>query len=32
MNYLVERGEVVSSVNYDTGGRPCRLYRYPGLA
>ena len=31
MNYLVERGEAVSRVNYDTGGRPCRLYRYPDL-
>ena len=27
VNYLVERGEAASSVNYDTGGRPCRLYR-----
>ena len=27
VNYLVERGEVTSTVNYDTGGRPCRLYR-----
>lgn len=27
VNYLVERGEAVSTVNYDTGGRPCRLYR-----
>jgi len=26
-NYLVERGEAFSIVNYDTGGRPCRLYR-----
>ena len=24
-NYLVERGEACSTVNYDTGGRPCRL-------
>jgi response regulator of citrate/malate metabolism len=30
VNYLVERGEVSSTVNYDTGGRPCRLYRIPG--
>ena len=30
VNYLVERGDVVSAVNYDTGGRPCRLYRCPG--
>ena len=28
VNYLVERGEAASSVNYDTGGRPCRLYRF----
>nr|WP_326215898.1 response regulator [uncultured Oscillibacter sp.] len=27
VNYLVERGEARSTVNYDTGGRPCRLYR-----
>ena len=27
VNYLVERGEAGSTVNYDTGGRPCRLYR-----
>ena len=30
VNYLVERGEAASTVNYDTGGRPCRLYRTPG--
>ena len=28
VNYLVERGEASSTVNYDTGGRPCRLYRF----
>ena len=27
VNYLVERGEASSTVNYDTGGRPCRLFR-----
>ena len=27
VNYLVDRGEAASTVNYDTGGRPCRLYR-----
>ena len=32
VNYLVERGEAVSTVNYDTGGRPCRLYRAAGGA
>ena len=29
VNYLVERGEARSTVKYDTGGRPCRLYRIP---
>lgn len=29
VNHMVACGEIVSSVNYDTGGRPCRLYRYP---
>lgn len=27
LTYLVEQGEAVSHVNYDTGGRPCMLYR-----
>lgn len=27
VNYLVERGEASSTVDYDTGGRPCRRYR-----
>ena len=31
VNYLVERGEASSTVNYDTGGRPCRLYHIPGV-
>ena len=26
VNYLVERGEAASTVNYDTGGRPSMLY------
>ena len=26
LTYLVEQGEAVSHVNYDTGGRPCMLY------
>lgn len=26
LTYLVEQGEAVSLVNYDTGGRPCMLY------
>lgn len=27
LTYLVDQGEAVSQVNYDTGGRPCMLYR-----
>lgn len=27
MNYLLERGEVLSQTDYDTGGRPSRRYR-----
>ncbi len=27
VNYLLERGEAANTINYDTGGRPCRLYR-----
>ncbi len=27
MNYLVETGKVVGEMNYETGGRPCMLYR-----
>ena len=27
MNYLVESGKVVGEINYETGGRPCMLYR-----
>ena len=27
MNYLVEAGIVASEMNYETGGRPCMLYR-----
>ena len=30
VNFLVSRGEAVRTVNYDTGGRPCRLYRCTG--
>ncbi len=29
VNYLTECGEVVSTVDYDTGGRPSRLYSLP---
>lgn len=29
LTYLVDQGEAVSLVNYDTGGRPCMLYRLP---
>lgn len=27
MNYLAEAGKVVAEMNYETGGRPCMLYR-----
>ena len=27
MNYLAESGRVVSEINYETGGRPCILYK-----
>ena len=27
MNYLVETGKVISEMNYETGGRPCMLYK-----
>ena len=27
MNYLSEAGMVASEMNYETGGRPCMLYR-----
>ena len=27
MNYLTEAGKVVGEMNYETGGRPCMLYR-----
>lgn len=27
LTFLVDQGEAVSQVNYDTGGRPCMLYR-----
>ena len=27
MNYLAEAGFVFSEMNYETGGRPCMLYR-----
>lgn len=29
LTYLVSQGEAVIQVNYDTGGRPCMLYRLP---
>lgn len=29
LSYMAETGEVVSRVNYDTGGRPSMLYSYP---
>lgn len=27
MNYLLETGEIIGKMNYETGGRPCMLYR-----
>lgn len=27
MNYLVESGKALGEINYETGGRPCMLYR-----
>lgn len=27
MNYLLENGTIVGQMNYETGGRPCMLYR-----
>ena len=27
MNYLAESGKVISEINYETGGRPCMLYK-----
>lgn len=31
LSYLVDQGEAVSLVNYDTGGRPCMLYHSSSL-
>ena len=28
MNYLEETGKVLGEMNYETGGRPCMLYKY----
>lgn len=28
MNYLIEQGEISGRMNYETGGRPCMLYRW----
>lgn len=28
MNYLLEKGSIVGRMNYDTGGRPCMLYKW----
>ncbi|MBQ9539436.1 MAG: response regulator [Treponema sp.] len=30
MNYIVNTGKASESINYETGGRPCVLYRYNG--
>lgn len=28
MNHLLEKGEIVGRMNYETGGRPCMVYRW----
>lgn len=28
MNYLLEQGKITGRMNYETGGRPCMLYRW----
>lgn len=30
MNYLLEKGRIIGRMNYETGGRPCMLYRWNG--
>lgn len=30
MNYLLEKNTIVERMNYETGGRPCMLYRWNG--
>ena len=30
MNYLLEKGQIIGNMNYETGGRPCMLYRWNG--
>lgn len=30
MNYLIEKGRIIGRMNYETGGRPCMLYRWNG--
>jgi response regulator of citrate/malate metabolism len=30
MNYLIEQGKIIGCMNYETGGRPCMLYRWNG--
>ncbi|MBQ8513858.1 MAG: response regulator [Ruminococcus sp.] len=30
MNYLLEKGQILGRMNYETGGRPCMLYRWNG--
>ena len=27
MNFLLEKGEISGNMNYETGGRPCMLYK-----
>ncbi len=28
MNYLLEKGKIIGRMNYETGGRPCMLYKW----
>ena len=30
MNYLVKAGKVIGEINYETGGRPCMMYKHQG--
>ena len=30
MNYLVKAGQVIGEINYETGGRPCMMYKHQG--
>ncbi len=28
MNYLLDKGDIIGDMNYETGGRPCLIYRW----